>query len=111
VKISGDKMKKYNFLFKPIFFIASLVFATWLVLFIEKISPSDFGKYEYLFNSAPKPLPKETKIQDLLTYGKQRQAILKKICADYKAGLIDSTQLDQQLEKFLKSSEKIPAIH
>jgi hypothetical protein len=119
VKISGDKMKKYNFLFKPLFFIFSLVFATWLVLYIEKISPSDFGRYEYLFNSEPKPLPKELKIQNPLIYNTKqlslsrklsalRQAELKKLCFDYKAGLIDSSGLDQQLEIILKSTEEFP---
>jgi hypothetical protein len=100
-------MQKYSFLFKPLFFICSLVFATWLVFYIEKISPSDFGRYEILFNSTPKPLPKETKVQNLITYGEQRQAILKKICTDYKAGLIDSIQLDQRLKIFLKSTEEV----
>ena len=89
-------MKKYNFLFKPLFFICSLVFATWLVLFIEKISPSDLGKYESLFNSRPKAMPKEINAGTSFMHHKQS---LKKICNDYKAGLIDSTKLDQELEK------------
>ena len=97
-------MNKYNFLFKPLFFICSLLFATWLVLYIEKISPSDLGKYESLFNSRPKQLPKKLNIQNSVINDKQ---CLKKICADYKAGLIDSINLDHQLEKFLKSPKEI----
>lgn len=97
-------MNKYNFLFKPIFFICSLLFATWLVLYIEKINPSDLGKYESLFNSRPKEHPEESKIKKSLANDKEH---LKQICIDYKEGLIDSTQLDQELEGFLKSSQKI----
>lgn len=92
-------MKKYNFLFKPFFFICSLLFATWLVLYIEKIRPSDLGKYESMFNSTPKPPPKVKSVHHSHMNDKQ---IFKKICADYKAGLIDSTKLDQQIEDFLK---------
>ena len=98
-------MKKYNFLFKPFFFICSLLFATWLVLYIEKISPSDLGKYESLFNSRPKPLPKESNVHKPFAYDKQ---CLKKICTDYKSGLLDSAKLDQQLEIFLKASDEVP---
>jgi hypothetical protein len=97
-------MKNYNFLFKPFFFICSLLFATWLVFYIESISPSDLGRYESLFNNKQKSLSKEQKAQSSITYNKQ---CLKKICGDYKAGLIDSTTLDQQLEKFLKDPLEI----
>jgi hypothetical protein len=97
-------MKNYNFLFKPLFFIFSLVFATWLVFYIEKISPSDFGKYESLFKTKTNLSEKE--IQQVMN---SRGEKLKKICADYKAGIIDSTQLDKELKEFLRSIEKDPA--
>jgi len=50
-------MKKYKFLLKPIFFIINLLFATWLILKIEKLNPSDFGKYRSIFEKTA-PLPK-----------------------------------------------------
>ena len=37
-------MKKFDFLIKPVFFTCNLVFATWLVLTIDRIEPSDFGQ-------------------------------------------------------------------
>lgn len=97
-------MKKYNFLFKPFFFICSLLFATWLVLYIEKIRPSDLGKFESIFNSGPAPIPKVPNATPIVN---DRQECLKKICTDYKAGLIDSAKLDEQLEIFLKSNEEV----
>src|SRR4051812_3880178 len=99
-------MKKYNFLFKPVFFICSLVFATWLVLYIEKLAPSDFGKYEYIFNSGPGPISKKLAGQPF-PYSQQQYTCSKKICKDYKAGLIDSANLDQQLKEILNSPRKI----
>lgn len=83
-------MEKYTFLGKPFFFICSLIFATWLVLKIEQISPSDFGKHKSLFErKAVKSIPQNSKHN------------LKIIFYKYKDGLIDSNQLDQQLEEFL----------
>lgn len=102
-------MNNYNFLGKPIFFIGSLLFATWLVLYIEKINPSDLGKYEHVFTSRPKPLSEEVILQNKLAYKKKQQTSLKKICNDYKAGLIDSLELNKRLELFLNSKEKITA--
>lgn len=107
-------MKKYSFLFKPILFIVSLIFATWLTLYIERLEPSDFGKYEYIFSSKPEPvhktpdvkkIPEDKKLQSVSL--KSRQECMKKICIDYKAGLIDSTELDQELEKLLKSFREV----
>lgn len=91
----------FKFLLKPVFFIFSLVFSTWLVLTIEKITPSDFGRYKSFFESEAKPVHKPN------TYNKQ---YLKHLCSDYKAGLIDSVKLDEQLEQFLKSPEKFSEI-
>ncbi len=102
-------MKKYNFLFKPLFFISSLCFATWLVLYIERISPSDLGKYESIFNSGP-PLRDALKSESSQNFlprlklprERQRQYLIK-MCTEYKAGSIDSLALDRKIEQFLKS--------
>jgi hypothetical protein len=40
---------KYDFLFKPVFFIISLLAATFVVLYVEKLRPSDLGNLEGLF--------------------------------------------------------------
>lgn len=86
-------MKNYTFLLKPAFFIFNLIFATWLVFKIEEISPSDFGKYKSLFEDTP----------GSIGYKKKR---LKKIIIEYKAGKIDSIQLERQLENYLESRGK-----
>ena len=86
-------MKNYTFLFKPAFFLFNLIFATWLVFKIEEISPSDFGKYKSLFEDAP----------GSVGYKKKR---LKKIIIEYKAGKLDSVQLERQLENYLESRDK-----
>ncbi len=85
-------MKKYSFLLKPIFFIFNILFATWLTFKIEKITPTDFGRYRSLFEDE-KPA---VHFIDKKTY-------LKKICSDYKNNLIDSAALDLQLQLFLES--------
>lgn len=40
--------KDYSFLVKPIFYITTLLVATYLVLWVEKLRPSDFGEYQDL---------------------------------------------------------------
>lgn len=89
-------MKKFHFLLKPLFFIISLLFATWLVVKIEKISPSDFGKYESYLSQEPNN-PENFR---------DRKQYLKSLCSDYKNGTIDSIRLDQELTVFLKLPEK-----
>ncbi|MBA3664156.1 MAG: hypothetical protein H0W61_08115 [Bacteroidetes bacterium] len=89
-------MKKYKFILKPLFFIFNLLFATWLVLKIEKIQPSDFGEYKSIFYSGPKPKMVTTADKDYL----------KKLCTEYKKGVIDSVRLEKQLEKFLSPKEE-----
>lgn len=84
-------MKKYTFLFKPLFFILSLLFASWLVLRIEKLRPSDFGKERYFFEDEPVP-----------TVAKYDEQYLKNLFLEYKFGIINSRQLDERLEFFLK---------
>jgi len=87
-------MKKYKFLLKPLFFIFNLVFATCLVLFIEKIKPSDFGRHRSLFENEIPPLTPTV-------YNKE---YLKKICHDYRCGLIDSAQVEKKLDIFFSAA-------
>jgi hypothetical protein len=89
-------MKKYKFVLKPLFFIFNLLFATWLVLKIEKIQPSDFGEYKSIFYSGPKP--KMVTLSD--------KQYLKNLCVGFKNGEIDSLKLEQQLVKFLSPPEE-----
>lgn len=84
-------MKQYAFLIKPVFFIFNLVFATWLVLTIESVRPSDFGQHRSLFESQSRP--KKVYPED--------KATLKKLATDYKSGKIDEATLDKELEAFL----------
>ncbi|MGZ3862276.1 MAG: hypothetical protein ACXVPN_12180 [Bacteroidia bacterium] len=85
------KIKKYKFLFKPLFFVFNLLFATWLVLKVEKITPSDFGRYKSLFDDSPELSPGQF-------YAKQ---YIKNMCRDYKAGRLDSTNLEKEINKLL----------
>lgn len=85
-------MKKYKFLLKPLFFIFSLIFSSWLVLKIEKISPSDFGKEKLLFENDPVP-----------TVSRYDEQYLKNLFMEYKFGIINSRQLDEKLDFFLKT--------
>lgn len=89
-------MKHYKFLAKPIFFIFNLVFATWLVLKIEKIKPSDFGEHKSIFSTAPKPR--------IIT--RSDKMVLKTLFLEFKYGLIDTAQLDKKLDQFLAPPEE-----
>jgi hypothetical protein len=82
---------RYSFLAKPIFFIVNLIFATWLVLTIEQIRPSDFAQHRSIFESVEKP-------KKVYRSDKPR---LKKLAEDYKAGRIDEKTLDAELDAFL----------
>jgi hypothetical protein len=93
-------MKKYNFLFKPLFFICSLIFATWMVLKIEKLSPSDFGRHRSLFETSAE---EEKRI---LNEKLAARNFLKDLCDQYKRGSIDSTRLRLTLEGYLGFSKK-----
>ena len=99
-------MKKYKFLAKPLFFIFSLLFASWMVLTIEKIKPSDLGKYESLFKTKKNPslIPKKTELpykggDSLLNETKKNY--IRRLCMDYKSGAIDSLAFNEQLEQIL----------
>ena len=83
-------MKNYHFILKPILFIFNLMFATWLVFEIESITPSDFGRYGYLFEDPPALTTKKLKKEHLI-----------KICADYKAGKLDTGALVEQIDMYL----------
>ena len=88
-------MKNYKFLLKPIFFVFNLIFATWLVITIEKIKPSDFGEHKTLFDPAPQPRVVTIKDKDFL----------KTLAYEYKYGIIDSLKLDQKLGEYLTVPE------
>lgn len=77
-------MSKYKFLLKPLFFIFNLIFATCLVLWIEKLSPSDLGRFKSIFES---PTPKQTE-----------KNIFMELCRDYKNGTITQAEFDERLE-------------
>jgi hypothetical protein len=87
-------MKKYKFLLKPLFFVFNLLFATWLVLAIERIEPSDFGKHKSLFEPAVRPR----------TVSGADKPYLIKLFTEYKKGLIDSSTLNKKLDEFLLPS-------
>jgi hypothetical protein len=86
-------MKNYKFLLKPLLFIINIVFASYLVLEIENLKPSDFDKYTSLFGN-------EIKAREFHKNGKD---YLKNIFIKYRAGNIDSLSFDKELESFLKS--------
>jgi hypothetical protein len=69
-----------------------------MVLVIEKVSPSDFGKHQSLF------IPSERKVslKDLSAYDYNKQ-YLRNLCFDYKYGIIDSTTLDERLATFINA--------
>lgn len=92
-----SKVKKYTFLIKPVFYIFSLLIASFLVLKIEKLKPSDFGKEKYFFEDVP-----------VSTVSKYDEQYLKNLFLEYKFGIINSRQLDKRLEFFLNSSTKKP---
>jgi hypothetical protein len=102
-------VKKYKFILKPLFFIFSLLFTSWMVLKIEQLSPSDFGKYRSLFKTVSDTTiiyPKKeirSSVKKTKLFHKQ---YLKNLCIDYKTGVIDSEKLDRQLELFLDNFEK-----
>lgn len=87
-------MKNYKFLVKPILFIFNLIFATWLVFAIESVTPSDFGRYGYLFEDPPALTTKKLKKEHLI-----------RICADYKAGKLDTSDLVERIDMYLALPE------
>jgi hypothetical protein len=84
-------MRKYSFLFKPLFFIFNLLFATWLVLAIEKVKPSDFGAYKSIFEN-------NTRVRVVT---KNDKTYLKDLITKYKRGMLDSLTLEKELDKFV----------
>jgi len=83
-------MKKYKFIIKPLLFVFNLLFATWLVFAIEAIKPTDFGRYEYLFEDPP-----------VVKTRKQKKEHLIRISSEYKKGIIDTTELVRQIDMYL----------
>lgn len=104
----------FAFLFKPLFFIFSLLLGSWLVLKIEKLIPSDFGKYKSLFEKEDS-LPGSTRQVNRTEEGKVREkdtssgiresqkAELKKLIFEYKNGVVDSILFEMKLDEFFKS--------
>jgi hypothetical protein len=95
-------MKRYKFLIKPLFYIFCLTGSSYMVLVIEKISPSDFSKHQTLFISTPK------NIQAVQVKYDRNKDYLKSICFDYKYGVIDSATLDEKLNQFLYGTDIQP---
>jgi len=93
-----SSFKKYKFLIKPAFYIFSLLFSCWFVLKIEKVSPSNFGRYRSLFENDSKSKINAAKIKP-----QRFRPYLQKLFTAYKTGHIDSTRFEQQFDKFLKA--------
>jgi hypothetical protein len=91
-------MKRFKFILKPALFIFNLLFATWLVFTIEEIKPTDFGRYEYLFEDPPALKTKKLKKEHLI-----------KICSDYKAGVLDTNELVKKIDMYLALPESAAA--
>ncbi len=96
-------MKEYKFLIKPLFYIFNILFATWLVIRIEKLHPSDFGKTKFLFDKSLNPVT--IPVQNSSVFKSDKQ-YLKNLFFDFKAGLIDSLSFDHQLDVFLNTEKK-----
>jgi hypothetical protein len=90
-------MRKFRFIIKPVFYILSLVFATWLVITIEKVSPSDFNSSKDKTNEKMVVPPE---IQ-------QDKIFLENLCKAYRAGTIDSSELGKRLLWYLKSKKDL----
>lgn len=88
----------YRFLLKPLFFIFSLIFATCLVLFIERLAPSDLGSAGTYFRSQPVEHPA------VHHYDKE---MLRKLCEDYKNGVLTGPGLDSSLTRLLQARERV----
>jgi len=89
-------MKKYKFLLKPVFFVCSLFFATWLVLAIEKLEPSDFSRNTSLFDKTP--VPRKVTPAD--------KPYLLDLFTKYKKGMIDSATVSRHLDAYLAPPEE-----
>lgn len=89
-------MNNYKFLRKPFFFLFNLLFATWLVLKIEQIKPTDFGRNTNFFEPAPQP--RIVTIKD--------RAFLLQIANDYAEDRLDSTALRLKIEAYLTVPDK-----
>lgn len=100
-------MKKYKFLLKPLLFIFNMLFATWLVVKIEQLSPTDFTRYKPFFGIESKP--KENQFQKKPELTTLDKPVLKKLCSDYKLGLIDSVRLDKELDFVLNPGQEVVA--
>ena len=96
-------MKKYTFLIRPLVFICSLVFATWLVFKIERLRPSDFGRYR-AFLEDPSLLKNKAgapwgKITDPVLLN-ERKEYLKRLFSAHYEGKISDAELEKELNEF-----------
>jgi len=89
-------MNNYKFLRKPFFFLFNLLFATWLVLKIEQIKPTDFGRNRNFFEPAPQP--RIVTIKD--------RAFLLQMANDYAKDKLDSAALRLKIEAYLTVPDK-----
>jgi hypothetical protein len=80
-------MKDYKFLVKPSLFIFNLLFATWLVLKIEQIKPSDFGSGQFM--------------QQHIGPNASDKALLRNLLRNFKTGKMDSLHVDQEIDHVL----------
>jgi hypothetical protein len=87
-------MKEYKFLLKPIFFIFNLLFATWLVMKIEELKPSDFGQKD---PSIEKPAAIPVTSDKLL---------LRSLLESYKNGQLDSINVNKKLDEVLEKIKR-----
>ena len=92
-------MKDFKFLFKPLFYIFNILFASWLVIKIEKLHPSDFGRHGRLFETDSQPGYKTCNQKEFSASDKEH---LKHLFLDFKSGKLDSAKLDTELTNFFK---------
>jgi len=64
---------------------------------IEEITPSDFGRYKSLFEDPPRLSPDKM----------HHKQYLKKLCADYKSGKLDSLELELKLDGYLIAPKEV----
>src|SRR2546423_1532761 len=94
-------MNRLTFLIKPAFFIISLLGCTWMTLKIETIYPSDAGKTFLPQADSQNIKPQFVSSPSDLRYLLDSKEHLRSLCAGYKSGLIDSTELDASLNQFI----------
>ena len=95
-------MKKFSFLFRPFFFLFSLLFATIMVMKIEEIKPSEYS-------GSGINIPSKIHFSVVSKQEGGGKNYLKNLIASYKTGKIDSIVLDKKLTFFLDSTQNYSA--